>query len=208
MFLRCLLVALQLILQSYCVLSSTPSPATTTATITNYNCSHTCTLRIGNNSPPQPSSSTTTGTCTEEITTTGNTASSCVLSSQDGYQQCRSLSEILSQFNGLVGSGDCLYLELEQGDYAISSLSTISVNYSLAVVAIDSARVTVSCSGQTGQPNRVNSSCAADLTVPLMFGKERGDVSVLLDGVRFQDCPRPLQFDDLDHVTITNCWFR
>ena len=192
---------------SYCVLSGTP-PAATTPTTTSYNCSHNYTLRIGNSSVsssrPQLSNSTTTGTCTEE--NTSNTAG-CVLSSQDGYRQCRSLSEILSLFNGQVGSGDCLYLELEQGEYALSSLSTIPVNYSLVMVAVDSGRVIISCSG-LAQPNRVNSSCASDPTVPLMFGKEKGEVSVLLDGVWFQDCPRPLQFDNLDRVTIINCLFR
>ena len=204
MFLRCLLL-------SFCalhVLSAAPPPATTTTT--NYNCSHNYAVRIGNSkasSRPQPSSNDPATRCTEENT---SKTSSCVLSSQDGFQQCRSLPEILSRNNGEIVSGDCLLLELEQGDYAISSLSTVSVNYSLVMVAVDSGEVTVSCSGQT-QPSRANSSCTLDPTVPLMFGRGEGDrseVAVVLDGIRFQDCPRPLQFDDLDRVTITDCWFR
>ena len=204
MFLRCLLL-------SFCalhVLSAAPPAATTTTT--NYNCSYNYTLRIGNSnagSPPQPSSSDPATRCTEENT---SKTSSCVLSSQDGFQQCGSLSELLSQNNGEIVSGDCLLLELERGEYAISSLRTVSVDYSLVMVAVDSGEVTVSCSGQT-QSSRVNSSCAAGPTVPLTFCRgesERGEMAVVLDGIRFQDCPRPLQFDDLDRVTIVNCWFR
>jgi hypothetical protein len=151
--------------------------------------------------------------CTEENT---SGTSSCILTSRDGFQQCRSsLSEILTQNNGEIGSGECLLLELEQGEYAISSLRTVSVNYSLVMVAVDGGEVTVSCSGQT-QPTlgsvQPNSSCAAaGPTVPLMFGRdegERGELDVVLRGIRFQDCPRPLQFDDLDRVTIVDCWFR
>ena len=210
MLLRCLLVSFFVLH----VLSAASAAAT--ATTTNYNCLRNYTLRVGNsnaNSPPQPSSSDPATRCTEENT------SRCVLSSQDGFQRCRSsLSEILSVNNGEIGSGDCLLLELEQGEYAIFSLSTVSINYSLVMVAVDSGQVTMSCSGHGSiQPTssmQPNSSCAtitSGPTVPLMFGRnegERGELAVLLRGIRFQDCPRPLQFDDLDRVTITDCWFR
>ena len=197
------------------VLSAAPLAAATTTT-TNYNCSQNYTLRVGNKNasgPPQQSSSSDPATrCTDENT---SRTASCVLSSQDGFQQCRSLSEILSQSNGEIGSSDCLLLELEQGEYAISPFSTVSVDYSLVMVAVDSGEVTVSCSDQT-QPSRTavpKSSCAStDPTVPLMFGRSEGrdwgEVVVVLDGIGFQDCPRPLQFDDLDRVTITDSWFR
>ena len=208
MFLRCLLL-------SFCalhVLSAAPPPDGTTTTTNYYNCSHSYTLRIGNSNasstPPQSSSSDPTSTCTEEST---SRTSNCILSSQDGFQQCKSLSEILTQKQSEIGSEDCLLLELEQGEYAISSLSTVSVSYSLVMVAVTSGDVTVSCSGQITQSSRVNSSSSCSATVPLMFGRgegERIEVTVVLDGIRFRDCPRPVQFDDLDRVTITDCWFR
>ena len=195
------------------VLSATP-PATTTNR-TNHNCSYSYTLRIGNSSssnvssPPSsdPPVTANTGACTEENT---NRTACCVLSSQDGFQQCSSLSEILTQFNGVVGSDDCLQLELEQGEYIVSSLTTISVNYSLVMLATVSGGVTVSCSDP--QPYLVNSNCTG-VSATLRFNKSDeegagGKVVVVLDGVGFQDCPRPFQFDNLDRVTITDCWFR
>ena len=211
MLLRCLLMSL---FSLHVLLAASPT-ATTTTTNNFYNCSRNYSLMVGN-SPPQPSSiDPATRRCTEENT---SRTSSCVLSSQDGFQRCRSsLSEILAQNNGEISSGDCLLLELEQGEYLISSLSTVSVNFSLVLVAVDSGEVTVSCSGhgstQPASSMQPNPSCATGgPTVPLMFGRkegERGELAVvLLRGIKFQDCPRPLQFDDLDRVTITNCWFR
>ena len=213
---RCLLA---LVLSGCCfqqlfqLSSATPSASTTTAAATKYNCSHSYTLRIGNSStrlqPLSDDSITATGACTEK-NTSRTAARQCVLSSKDGYRQCSSLSEILSKFSSIIGGDDCLQLELEEGEYAISSLTAISVNYSLVMMAaggLSGSDVAVSCF-QT----QVNYNCtvAGPLTVPLMFNKsdEEDESVVVLDGVKFQGCPRPFQFDNIDQVVIRNCWFR
>ena len=132
------------------------------------------------------------------------------MSSRDGFQRCSTLSGILQLFNGVIGSEDCLLLELERGEYVISPITTVSVNYSLVMVAASGGgggEVVVACKSSQAK----SSSCAGEIppwTFSKVGGGERSQVSVVLDGLKFEDCARPIQFDNLDRVAISNCWFR
>ena len=179
---------------SFCiinVLSATPP----TPTRTDRNCSHSYTLRVSQQSPSEP------GSCTGE---NAEAAASCVLSSQDDFQQCSSLSRILTYFNGVIQSDDCLQLLLEQGEYVVPFIDTVSVNYTLAMMA-PSGGVTITCKSSCQE----KANCTR--SAPLVFNRKEGnngEVAVTLEGLRFEDCACPFQFDNLDQVTISNCWFR
>ena len=90
----------------------------------------------------------------------------------------------------------------------VATSACVSVNYSLVMLAPNGG-VVMTCKISQAKPSP---SCAGvDLSPPWMFNKSdrEGDkVSVVLDGLRFEDCAHPLQFDNLDHVTVNNCWFR
>lgn len=183
------------------LLQATPPPtdAASMSSRTAHNCSQSYTLRVDSSRLKSASEPSLSDSCTGS----GSNPNQCVVSSQDGFQRCSTLSEILNLFNVLVGSDDCLQLEMEKGEYVISSTATVSVNYSLVMLA-HSGGVVVTC--KTSRLVK-NPSCGP----PLMFGKsgrEGGKVSVVLDGLRFEDCARPFQFDNLDHVAVSNCWFR
>ena len=187
-------------------LQATPPPNAAAATSSRaaYNCSHSYTLRVNSSRLKSANESSTTDSCTDS----GTNLDQCVVSNQDGFQRCRTLSEVFSGFNLLVGSDECLRLEMEQGEYVISSTATVSVNYSLVMIAPNGG-VVIECKTSQVKPNPT--CVGVDLGPLLMFGKSgrEGDkVSVVLDGLRFEDCARPFQFDNLDHVAVTNCWFR
>ena len=65
--------------------------------------------------------------------------------------------------------------------------------------------MTISCQSDCVPP--VNST---DPGSPLVINATETDAElfVVLEGLNFQDCPRPLQFDELDSVLITDCTFR
>lgn len=188
-------------------LQATPPPNAAASMMSSravYNCSRSYTLRVDSGRVKSTSRPSITDSCTDSRTIPDQ----CVVSSRDGFQRCSTLSEILNLFNVLVGSDECLRLEMEPGEYVISSTATVSVNYSMVMLAPNGG-VVMTCKTSQMKPNP--SCTGVDLGPPLMFGKSgsEGDrVSVVLDGLRFEDCARPFQFDNLDHVAVTNCWFR
>lgn len=193
------------------VFSATPPPPPTTTTVNSYNCSHSYTLRVNSSRLVATGDSLTAAgsVCLADSESfAALNVSQCVESSQDGFQRCSSLSGILTQFVGVIESGDCLKLELEPGEFVIPPTSTTvsSVNYSLVVVA-PSGGVTVSCKSSLFM--NTNSSCtSSSALIFVKGGGERDKVWVAMDGVKFEDCQRPFQFDDMDHVTFINCSFR
>lgn len=167
--------------------------ASAAAQQTSYNCSRSYTLRV-NSERQLP----VNDPCSAEVTTP------CVESSQDDFQTCSSLSEILARFNStsVVEGGDCLRLEMDEGEYVIAS-SGGAVTYSLVMVGLVDG-VSVRC-----RSTRLQEGCPT--SQPLMFSKtagHQGEAAVLLQGVKFEDCSRPLRFDNLDRVTIDSCSFR
>ena len=181
--------------------SLSATPPAPPATSTGYNCSHSYTLRVDSSRQLSTSESLP---CTDSADENTANAVRCIVTSEDGFQQCSSLSGILARFSGVVGTDDCLRLDLEPGDYVIPSTSSVTVDYSL-VLSAPSGGVTVSCA-----PSQLKKSSCIESN-PLMFVKrdgERGRVSVVMEGLKVVDCPRPFQFDDLDSIVISNCWFR
>ena len=125
----------------------------------------------------------------------------CVRSSHDQYSTCTSFSMYLESFNTQSPPSDCLQLLLEPGVYTLSNTRAATVNYSVVLTSTPPQSAVISCldvlANLTGE----------DYFVPLMFGGGT-KVSVLLEGIVFDGCNRPLQFDDLESVTISNCSFR
>ena len=127
----------------------------------------------------------------------------CVLSSQDGFTDCRTLAEILSGLKKQIPSDECVQLRVDPGNYTLTSYET-TLNYS-AVISAPNGGVTFTCLSNcmTGSQAVVGSS-------PLAFesNSEAEARFVVMEGVEFEDCQRPLQFDAFNNVTINNCSFR
>ena len=119
------------------------------------------------------------------------------LSSKDGFKHRTNLTELLTSMNRQIQVDDCLQLSLYPGTYAIN-YNTI-LNYSAVFVA-PSGNVNVKCLS-TCMSGSVTSS-------PLRFNGMAGAKFVVVDGVTFEDCQKPLQFDGLDKITISNSSFR
>ena len=151
-------------------------------TVASQNCSNNLTLRRSNN------------TC------------DCVMSSADNFESCRSLSEVLVAHNQVIPEGDCLELNLEPGVYTLMGYTT-SVNYSTVITA-PSGGVNITCQPQCSETETLENVYSGS---PLAFYKKNGTSQssfVILEGITFQDCPLPLQFDDLDNVTLRTSIFR
>ena len=142
------------------------------------NCSYTYTLRTG--------SLSTTSSISVQATAGGEST------------LYSSLYEFLTSLNVIIPADGCLQLSLEPGQYAISTAHSTILSYSLTVSA-PRGGVTLHC-----EDDPVSNTSHA----PLKMSRTSGVMFVLLDGVVFEDCSRPLQFDNLDRVSITNCVFR
>ena len=140
--------------------------------------------------------------CGNTLTLTPDNTCDC---NQDSADRCQSLSERLVAYNRNISEGDCLELNLEPGVYNLTSYTT-SVNYSVVITAL-SGGVNITCQSQCS--GAVNETVASGS--PLAFhkkGTSRSASFVTLEGITFHGCPLPLQFDDLDNVTLRNCTFR
>ncbi len=122
----------------------------------------------------------------------------CISSSQDGYLSCTDLTTYLEGFNSLLNGSDCLNLVLEPGLYEIKSRGLIA--YDIYISSTVYQNVEITCSGV----DQFNSSS-------LQFIKGSNALRlgfVLLEGIVFFGCNKPLQFDELELVSINNCSFR
>ena len=181
--------------------SATPAQPLTGA---DYNCSHSYTLRVDGSrlSPARPADGS--DSCSTSAITT-----SCVQSSEDDFQSCSCLSRILARFNDVISSEDCLLLSMEEGEYAISPTDPVDVNHTVVMVAASDGGAKVICQArQEEEEESVNCTKSAPLAFNKRVGGERDRVEVVFEGLTFEGCTRPLQFDNLDRVAISNCSFR
>ena len=191
-----------LLLQAFSMISATPAQPLTG---TDYNCSRSYTLRVDGSrlSPARPADGS--DSCATSAITTN-----CVQSSEDDFQSCSCLSRILARFNDVINSEDCLLLSMEEGEYDISSTDPVDVNYTVVMVAASGGGAKVIC--QATQEEEEEESVNCTKSAPLVFNKrvggERDRVEVVFEGLTFEGCTRPLQFDNLDRVAISNCSFR
>lgn len=141
---------------------------------------------------------------------------SCTLTEDAGDSSgaCDSLSAYLERYKTLVAVDDCLDLRLYPGTYTLNDYST-TLEYSAVIRALGSG-VTVTCepglegSSTTGSPlwfqrHSVFSSYPSSGTSSVTADK--GEFFVQIEGVQFENCTRPLQFDAMDYVGISNCSF-
>ena len=140
-------------------------------------------------------------------------SSQCVRSSQDGFGSCQTFSAFLGSFNGNLGPTDCLRVFLEPGEYHITTETGVVMTYSIIISDTSSGGVKLTCldSLSHSQPSSLTDDPNIGYSVPLTFNKHvngSGEAFVFLEGISFEDCIRPLQFDELDSVSIVNCSFR
>ena len=128
----------------------------------------------------------------------------------DGYTtgDCKRLSDYLDEYNdGTIAANDCLQIKLLPGNYTLDSMRATNITYSLVLVAVDKEATLVSCLSADETLLTLNS--------PLWFQKIpstspasiTGELFVEIEGVKFHNCPRPLRFDTMDYVGISNCTF-
>ena len=148
---------------------------------------------------------TSSQNCGNTITLSPDNTCDCGTSTVDVSNSCQSLSELLVDYNRIVPERDCLELILEPGVYTLTGYTT-SVNYSTVITA-PRGGVTITCQSQCSETPTFENVISGS---PLAFHKnETSRFSfVILEGIKFQDCLLPLQFDDLDNATIRDCTFR
>ncbi len=136
--------------------------------------------------------------CTHNYTLTVQVEDQCISSSQDRYVSCTDFTTYLEGFNSLLNGSDCLNLVLEPGLYEFKSGGLIA--YDIYISSTVYQNVEISCSAVD---QFVSSS--------LRFIKDRNALRlgfVSLEGIVFVGCNKPLQFDELEFLSIKNCSFR
>ena len=125
---------------------------------------------------------------------------------------CKYLSDILKQYNGLIAAGDCLEIKLTPGTYVLADYNT-TLNYSLVMRALEPGAVSISCQ-QLEQENIIRNGSPFWFQRYDAFSSHRspimdndGEFFVQLEGVHFERCLKPLQFDAMDYVGLSNCTF-
>ena len=140
----------------------------------------------------------------------------CTFVDADPATFCNSLSPYLERHKSLVAADDCLEMRLYPGTYTLTEYSS-TLNYSAVITAVEDG-VTITCVSEcAGEPE--------DSTSPLWFQRnsafsshlslnsssatsgEDGEFFVQMEGVSFESCQRPLRFDAMDYVGISNCSF-
>ncbi len=139
--------------------------------------------------------------CAYVYTLRADHLSACVRSSLDQYASCSSLSVHLESFNSnSIPTSDCVQFVFEPGLYVLSAeAGTTQVPYSVVLSSAALQTVSVRCLSSDTPITR------ASYFQSLSF---IGGTSVAIDGIDFEGCNGPLQFDRLDSVLITNCSFR
>lgn len=155
---------------------------------------------------PERSCSNTLNLCTRD--SSGEPLpNDCVFVDEDPAVLCNSISIYLhlEQTKANVAADECLRVNMYPGTYSLSQYTSI-LNYS-AVISAPVGGVTVTCESEC--MNKTNITYGS----PLWFQRnttssaEVGEFFVQLEGISFESCQRPLQFDAMDYVGISNCTF-
>ena len=101
-------------------------------------------------------------------------------------------STLPSNFTGPV----CIFLPA--GEHELTFNST-SIDHDMTIVGVGASSTVVSC-----LPEEIYDRSQYD-EFPMLFG---GNVNVVLDGISFTGCGRPLLFYEIASLTIRNCDFR
>lgn len=120
-------------------------------------------------------------------------------------ENCTSLRDILEMYkDNIIPPDDCLELVFAPGNYMLSSLSQVTVEYSLVLVAPEGG-VNLACASSLS----LRDECGSKGESPMMtFNKPAGtnNMFVMLSGITFRYCSRQ-EFDELDYLSVTHCEF-
>lgn len=121
---------------------------------------------------------------------------STVCSDSQSEGDCLNLSDVLKGFRGQISPADCLELSLSPGVYQFGSKTVL--DYSAVIVAPNGG-VKITCEHDD------------ENTGPFAFRKsehQSEEMFVVIHGLWFHSCSWPLQFDNLDSITISTSTFR
>ena len=173
-----------------------------------YNCSHSYLL--------SPSPAPHLGTCCQ---------GSCVTStpllqpSSGGGDTCQSVLDVLHTHAGdVISGGDCLELVFLPGTYQLSSLTAVTVGYSV-VMSAQEGGVVFTCAASLepscvcGEGEKVGAGgivkdTAGRVTPMVTFeGGRQDNVFVVLEGIEIENCSRHLEFKSLRSLRVQDCKF-
>ena len=166
------------------------------------NCSYSYTLR--------PNGFFSSGSSNDQCKDSCMTSSPPLEASTVEEADCSMLHHLLQGYNSVIGSGDCLELQFDPGEYWFSSLTRVHVTYSLvlkapkggvSIVCRQSSNVT--CSSENGGPGVY---VAGDFMMAVN-GSEEKDVFAELTSLSFSHCSDRIQFNNLRKLTVANSSF-
>lgn len=136
--------------------------------------------------------------------------SSPALTVGDQEAACTLLYDILYVYNTVIPADDCLELSFSPGEYRLSSLSLVQVQYSV-ILRAPWGGVTLACGANAEsvcEEQGGHVSPAGDKTVMIAFnGSRLGNMFVTMDSLSFQYCLKHLRFDALQELRIRNSSF-
>lgn len=155
---------------------------------------------------PERSCSNTLNLCTQD-SRAASFPNDCVFVDADPAVKCNTISLYLhlGQTKAIIPADDCLQVNVYPGTYTLSLYTSI-LNYSAVISAPGGGVSVINQSGCVPMTELTTGS-------PLWFQRsatsspEVGEFFVQLDGISFEGFPRPLQFDAMDYVGISNCTF-
>ena len=147
-----------------------------------------------------------------DLCTAAESTNNCTVVADDVRNtslKCSSISFLLKQHKSIVRGGDCLQVNLHPGTYSLSDYE-VQLNYSVILTAPE-GDVSLSCENEC-LPRPVDPVTSGS---PLWFQQseqstttsDAGEFFVLLEGISFEYCQRPLLMDAMDYVVISNCSF-
>ena len=151
--------------------------------------------------PPARNCSTSVSLCPQNSTNYMH-GDNCTLVNDDSDVTFDSISTYLEGYKSLIPAGECLEVKLSPGAYSLSLLPS-PLNFS-AVFTASEKGVSLTC-----LPIQEDTNATAS---PFWFHRpsncSEDEFFVQLSGINFESCPRPIQFDNMDYVGISNCNFR
>ena len=139
----------------------------------------------------------------------------------DEESGCSSLHYILWGYNSVIGYGDCLELQFTPGEYWFSSQTELLISYSTVLTA-PWGGVSMTCNEAASESGSIQEDSTESLDearvgprVMMAFSQTIDTTQVVeptmfvaINSISFSNCPKRLQFNSLNNVTIVNSSFK